>query len=233
MMKRSFILLLVAIVTLAVALLLIPAHDWNSALALCLGFILLGESAIIFSSNLLSQPSDGMLPWNAGMSAAPLVYFALAAGLFGAALGGVEWRILLSAHLVVLLLFGAAIAAIRSAGRRVVRTQKADDNVYDDLARLRARVGGLLDRLAALSLEEANTVEIEARSLFDRLRYATLIANDNPRAVPPVLLDAVQRMESAVEAMQRGDDRQQCLSEFRVQLKVSDAFLRRHRGTLT
>ena len=233
MMKRQLFLLVTVVVTIAVALLLIPGDDWTVALGFCLAFVLLGESAVTFAPELLAQRPRSILAWNVGMSVVPAVYFAVAAGLFALALGGLHWRILLSAHLVTLLMFGAAVVAIRIAGQRVVQTQQADGRTYDDVLILRARVEAVLDRLAALSLEEANTVEHEAREFLDRLRYAVPTVGADTAAGPHVLPDAVQRMECAVEAMQRGDEPQECLVEIRAQIKLADAALRRHRGTLT
>ncbi len=232
-MKRLLLLSAIAIVTIVVALLLIPGEEWTVALVLCLCFILLGETAIVFAPELLSQPARAMLPWNVGMSAVPLVYIAVAAGLFVFALGGLEWRIVLSVHLVTLLLLGAVIAAVRSGGQCVLQTQQADDHGYDDLTRLRTRVGVMLDRLSALSLDDANTVEREARDFHERLRYAVPAVGADAATGPSVLLDAVQQMESAVDAMQRGDDRPSNLLDLRSQIKLADAVLRRHRGALT
>lgn len=215
-------------ITVAVAFLLVESQSRDSSFYLSLGFILLAE-VFLFAGPHLVRTGGGarMAPWHIAMVGIPIGYAIGVAGITVAAIRGTNWRLLVSAQLVWLLLFIIVLVIVRSTGTRIT------DGISADLANRAsfASVVSLLDdvyQLCELMTDsDAASLLKQFRQLREDARYSA--QDSTPEAVPfdSKLTDCFGAMIAALQSLEGDVGNKTALDEIGRQIQVAHQVLAR------
>jgi hypothetical protein len=194
---RTVVLAAVLPVTVAVALLLVPAPLRSPAFSLSLAFLLVAEALTLAYPAFIPRPGAD-LPVRLGAGAAIGIYCSGVLALVVAAAVGMPFRLLLAGHLLWLLLLAVVLVIHGTAAQHVRAVAAAEGAAREPIWDARQRLLALCDRLDLVPSEQARSTSPCLRELAVDLRYRTSESSPACLAADDAVARSVDAVEGAV-----------------------------------